>query len=114
MHELGLVTHVARAIEEIGKEEKLTEVASVTLEIGEVSGVIPEYLTDCWKYFRVKSELLKGAELKIETIPAITICGDCQKTFSTLEYKKQCPYCGGDATWLVTGNEFNIKEIAAC
>ena len=26
MHELGLVTHVVRAIEEIGKEEKLTEV----------------------------------------------------------------------------------------
>ena len=42
MHELGLVTHVVRAIEEIGKEEKLTEVASVTLEIGEVSGVIPD------------------------------------------------------------------------
>mgnify|MGYP000869055429 CR=1 FL=1 len=114
MHELGLVKHVVRAIEEIGKEEKLTEVASVTLEIGEVSGVIPDYLTDCWKYFRVKSELLKAAELKIETVPAITICGDCQKTFPTLEYKKQCPYCGGEATWLVAGNEFNIKEIVAC
>lgn len=34
MHELGLVTHVVRAIEEIGKEEKLTEVASVTLRSG--------------------------------------------------------------------------------
>ena len=100
MHELGLVTHVVRAIEEIGKEEKLTEVASVTLEIGEVSGVIPDYLEDCWKYFRKRSELLKEAELKIETIPAVTICGDCQKTFSTLEYKKQCPHCGGEDTWL--------------
>ena len=114
MHELGLVTHVVRAIEEIGKEEKLTEVASVTLEIGEVSGVIPDYLEDCWKYFRKRSELLKEAELKIETIPAVTICGDCQKTFSTLEYKKQCPHCGREDTWLTAGNEFNIKEITAC
>ena len=99
MHELGLVTHVVRAIEEIGKEEKLTEVASVTLEIGEVSGVIPDYLEDCWKYFRKRSELLKEAELKIETIPAVTICGDCQKTFSTLEYKKPVSYThlGGKA-----------------
>ena len=113
MHELGLVTHVVRAIEEIGKEEKLTEVASVTLEIGEVSGVIPDYLEDCWKYFRARSELLKEAELKIETIPAVTICGDCQKTFSTLKYKKQCPHCGREDTWLTAGNEFNIKEITA-
>lgn len=114
MHELGLVTHVVRTIEEIGKEEKLSEVASVTLEIGEVSGVIPDYLIDCWKYFRNRSEILKEAELEIETIPAVTLCEDCQKTYSTLEYKKICPYCGSESTYLTAGNEFNIKEITAC
>lgn len=114
MHELGLVTHVVRTIEDLSKEEQLTEVASVTLEIGEVSGVIPDYLTDCWNYFRAKSELLKEAELKIQEIPAVTICENCQKTYSTLEYKKICPHCGSESTYLVAGNEFNIKEIEAC
>lgn len=114
MHELGLVTHVVRTIEELASEEQLTEVASVTLEIGEVSGVIPDYLTDCWKYFRAKTELMKDAELKIEEISAVTICEDCQKTYSTMEFKKICPYCGGGSTHLVMGNEFNIKEIEAC
>lgn len=114
MHELGLVTHVVRTIEEVGREEHLTEVASVTLEIGEVSGVIPDYLIDCWKYFRSRSEILKGAELDIETVPAVTMCEDCQKTYPTLEYKKICPYCGGEATYLAAGNEFRIKEIVAC
>lgn len=64
MHELGLVTHVVRAIEEIGKEENMTEVASVTLEIGEVSGVIPDYLEDCWKYFRGKVRTSEGSGAK--------------------------------------------------
>ncbi len=114
MHELGLVTRVARSIEEVSKEEQLTRVASVTLEIGEVSGVIPEYLTDCWKYFRAKSELLKEAELKIKEIPAVTLCEDCKKTYSTLEYKKICPNCGSSSTCLAAGDEFNIKEIEAC
>lgn len=114
MHELGLVTHIARTIEEISREEALTQVSSVTLEIGEVSGVISDYLMDCWKYFREKSEVLKEAKLRILKIPGVTICEDCGKTYSTMEYKKICPYCGSRSTHLVMGNEFNIKEIEAC
>ena len=114
MHELGLVTTVVRTIEELAVEENLTEVASVTLEIGEVSGVIPEYLTDCWKYFKVRSKLLADAQLRINKIEARTYCEDCQKTYSTLKYKKRCPYCKGAHTYLERGSEFNIKEIEAC
>ena len=36
--------------EKIVEENHLTQVASVTLEVGEVSGIIPYYLTDCWKW----------------------------------------------------------------
>ena len=50
MHELGVVFHVIESVENIGKENQLTKVASVTLEVGEVSGVVPSYLTDCWKF----------------------------------------------------------------
>lgn len=114
MHELGLVTHIVRTIEDISIEEQLTNVSSVTLELGEVSGVIPDYLTDCWKYFKVKSELLKEADLKIFMIPAVTLCEDCNGTYSTVKYKKTCPHCGSGTTYLKTGNEFNIKEIEAC
>lgn len=38
MHELGIVFHVIRAVENIGREQGLTDVASVTLELGQVSG----------------------------------------------------------------------------
>lgn len=114
MHELGLVTHIVRTVEEISREDALKKVSSVTLELGEVSGVIPDYLIDCWKYFRVKSKLLVEAELKILEIPAVTACEDCKETYSTLEFKKVCPHCGSEATYLVTGNEFIIKEIEAC
>ena len=41
MHELGIVFHVIRAVENIGREQGLTDVASVTLELGQVSGVVP-------------------------------------------------------------------------
>ena len=67
MHELGTVFYVIREVEQVVEENHLTKVASVTLEIGEVSGIIPYYLTDCWQWAIQKSQYLKEAELKIET-----------------------------------------------
>ena len=79
MHELGIIVHVMRTVEEVAAENNLTEIRSVTCEIGEVSGVVPEYMTDCWGYARSRSELLKDSELKIEIIPGVTMCEDCGK-----------------------------------
>ena len=113
MHELGTVIYIIETVEKLAEENKLTEIGSVTLEVGEVSGIIPDYLSDFWLYARKKSEILKNAELKIETIPGITFCQDCKKTYSTVEYAKECPYCHSFNTFLITGNEYNIKEIEA-
>lgn len=40
MHELGVVFHVIKTVEEAAKENRLTEIEAVTLQIGEVSGVV--------------------------------------------------------------------------
>ena len=114
MHELGVVFPVIKTVEEVAKENDITEIKSVTLEIGEVSTVIEDYLRKCWKWsVEKKSELLKETELIVEKIKAITFCEDCEKTYATVEFGKKCPYCGSLKTYLVTGNEFNIKEIEA-
>lgn len=111
MHELGTIVYVIDTVEKIAAENKLTEVASVTLEVGEVSGIVPSYLADFWLYARKKSELLKETELKIEALPAVTFCQDCKQTYPTVEFAKECPHCHSTNTFLVTGNEYNIKEI---
>ena len=113
MHELGIAFHIADSVVRIAEENEAKHVRSVTLEVGEVSGIVPDYLSDFWLYARKKSELLKDAELKIETIKGVTYCQDCRKTYSTVQYAKICPYCGSGNTFLVTGNEYNIKEIEA-
>jgi len=113
MHELGTVIYIIETVEKLCEENKLTTVGSVTLEVGEVSGIVPDYLSDFWLYARNKSEFLKEAELKIEEIKAVTYCEDCKKTYPTVQYAKICPHCQSENTFLVTGNEFNIKEIEA-
>lgn len=113
MHELGTIVYVIDTVEKICKENNLTEVASITLEIGEVSAIVPDYLKDFFDWSKKKSEYLKDCELIIVDLPAVTYCQDCKKTYSTVEYGKTCPYCESGNTFLVTGNEYNIKEIEA-
>ena len=113
MHELGIVFHIIDTIEEIAKEQNLEKVASVTIEVGEVSTVIPSYLEDCWKWAVKKHELFKDSVLISEPIEAITYCEDCKKTYETVKYAKVCPHCNSENTFLLQGNEVQIKEIEA-
>ena len=57
MHELGIVFHTIRTIENVAEEQGLTRVGSVTLELGEVSGAIPQELVSCWDWAVNRTEL---------------------------------------------------------
>ena len=113
MHELGTIYYVIDTVEKLMVENQLTKVGSITLEVGEVSGIIPSYLTDFWTWARAKTEHFQDTELKIEELKAVTYCQNCKQTYSTMTYGKECPYCHSGNTFLVTGNEYNIKEIEA-
>ena len=52
MHELGIIVHVAKTLKHVALQENVSKIGSVTLEIGEVSGIVESYLTDCWEYYR--------------------------------------------------------------
>ena len=54
MHELGIVVHISKTLEELAQENNITDIRRVTLQIGKVSGIVPEYLVDCWKYYKKK------------------------------------------------------------
>ena len=96
MHELGIVFHTIRTIEEVAAEQGLTRVGSVTLELGEVSGAIPQELVSCWDWAVNRTELLRGAPLKIETLPAVTHCEGCGENYPTVRHGRTCPHCGSD------------------
>lgn len=112
MHELGIVFHIADSVVQVAKDNGAAHVHSVTLEVGEVSTVIPEYLLDVWKWNCKRTPMLEDCELLVERLPAVTYCDACGKTYPTVEHGKTCPRCGSDRTWLQTGNEVNIREIS--
>ena len=113
MHEMGIVLHLAKTLDETAQENKLTAIGRVTLQVGEVSGIMTDLFTDAWNYFKVRHPVLKNSELVIEPIPAVTWCDACRREYETVRYGKTCPYCGSGETWLLRGNECVIKEIEA-
>ena len=113
MHELGIVFHIMDTLEEVARENQLEEIRSVTMEIGEVSSVIPDYLTDCWKWAVGKKPRLSSCEMKVEVLPAVTFCEACGREYGTVAHGRICPLCGSEKTYLLRGNELNIKEIEA-
>ena len=50
MHELGIVFYIIRDVKQVAEENHVSHVSRVVMHIGEVSTVIPEYLTDCWRW----------------------------------------------------------------
>lgn len=113
MHELGIVFSILDRLEDVAKENNLSHIRRVTLELGEVSTVIPEYVTPCFDWAVKKRPLFGDTSLEIETIHAVTVCNNCHKTYDTVPNGITCPFCGSRETELVTGNEINIKEIEA-
>ena len=111
MHELGIVFYIIRDVKQVAEENHVGHVSTVVMNIGEVSTVVPEYLTDCWRWAADREELLKGCELRVNTLPAVTWCDDCKQEYGTVRYGKKCPFCGSEHTWLLRGNEVEIKEI---
>ncbi|WP_455502202.1 hydrogenase maturation nickel metallochaperone HypA [Gemmiger sp.] len=113
MHELGIVFHIIRTVEDVARQNNVARIRRVTLQLGEVSGVVESYLQDCWKWAAAKSAILPDAVLTVETIPAVTVCEDCGEQYPTVRFGRTCPRCQSTRTHLVQGNEMLIKEIEA-
>lgn len=111
MHELGIVMNVIKQVEQVAAENGVKQVYKLSMEVGEVSSVVPELFKDCFEWAKKKTTYLKETELELVILEGISYCRDCKSTYSTTAYAKKCPNCGSGNTYLVTGNEINIKQI---
>ena len=111
MHELGLVKHVIAQAEKTAEENGAERVLILTLEIGEVSSIVPSYFTDCFEWAKKKTRLMRDTELEMIILKAVSYCTKCKNTYKTTEHAKICPYCKSAETYLVTGNEMTIKDM---
>lgn len=112
MHELGIVYQIVRAVDEVKQEQSLSEIEAITLEIGEMSDVVPRFINEAWQTVR-KSTDYPDAEMRIEIIPARARCRQCGFEESVKRIDLECPHCNSTDFEIISGREFIIKEIIA-
>jgi hydrogenase nickel incorporation protein HypA/HybF len=112
MHELGIVYEVIRVVDNFVKENHLTRVDKIVLEIGQLSQAIPRFIEECFPAAVDETDYM-DTKLEIITLPANAKCGDCSEIYNIVEHKKICPKCQSEKFVLVSGEEFNIREVVA-
>ena len=113
MHELGIVFEIQKRVVAVAEENdlRLRDIASVVVEVGEASTIVPRYLKECWPAATDGTEMEHTA-LEIEILVATVECKKCGTIYEYLKNDRVCPKCGAWECVMVTGQEFNIKEIS--
>ena len=113
MHELGVVIEVIKTVENFARQNALTKIDTLVLQIGELSSMIPKYIEACYPA-AVDGTLLQETKLKIEVLPGNAICKNCNKVFNLILNNNKCPKCASKDWEILCGKEFMIKEVIAC
>ena len=113
MHELGIVVKVLEQVDAAAEEYRTEKILKVTMEVGEVSSIVPDLFTDAFDWAKKKTRFAQEAELEMIIIEGRTYCKSCGETYKTTEHGKRCPYCGSYETYLLTGDQVIIKDVAA-
>ena len=50
MHELGIVVKVLEQVDEVAEQYKAEKIMKVTMEVGEVSTIVPDLFTDAFNW----------------------------------------------------------------
>ena len=112
MHELGICDAMLKMVRGIMKDEELTEIEKITVEVGSLSGVVPRYLEDCWVAVTEGTEL-EDAEFVVEELAGTAACMDCGEEFIADVNDLRCPFCRSTKLAPLTGRDLTLKEILA-
>lgn len=117
MHELSLAENVVSIVSKDAAQKGLTRVATVEIEVGEVSGVLAHALREAFP-LAARGTMLEGARLTVVETPARVVCNCCRREYGPTQEGWSCPGCGAQDVSLVSGEELQIKsytgEAEAC
>jgi hydrogenase nickel incorporation protein HypA/HybF len=110
MHELGITRSIVDIAERTARQQGAAVIRSVTVEIGDLSGVVAEAVEFCFEAC-CQGTLLEGAELIVVRIPGRARCRDCGAESAVDNFTFACPACDGFALERLQGEELNIREL---
>ena len=110
MHEMSIVASIVDIAEDEARKANAKKITELELDIGTISGIEFEALNFAFIALKPKT-MLKDAEIKINTIQAISKCLKCDNEFETENVFTLCPECDSYETMVLQGKEMKVKSI---
>lgn len=112
MHELGIMESALGLVQRYAAENHACRVERVVLRIGTLSGVDPESLRFAFDVVS-RGTPAEGAELEIESVPAVAYCAGCQREFPGTDrgFIFACPNCGDLCGEIRRGREIELGRL---
>ena len=110
MHELSVVASLFEILEEKVREQKGKRITLVKLQIGALSGIVPELLETAFDIYK-KDTIAAEAELKISLVPLKVRCEDCQKVMIKDDFVFICDNCSSTNIKTLEGTELILEKM---
>jgi hydrogenase nickel incorporation protein HypA/HybF len=110
MHELSIAQDLISLILQTAEQNQARRVTSVTLEIGELSGVEPDALTLAYEVVS-RGTLAEGSQMVIEHKPLTVRCPACCWEGEAEKIYPVCGGCGQLSVQVTGGREMRLLSI---
>ena len=110
MHELTFATEMVRTLQGILQKEGASEVVSISVEIGAMSGIEREPFAFCFP-IAAEGTPVENARLIIDETPLSVRCTACKKDSKPEFPTVTCVECGSSEVEIVSGRDFVIKSM---
>lgn len=110
MHELSLISNLFEMLEEQAKEKNALRITRVKLQVGLLSGAVPELLKTAFDLYK-KDTIAATAEIEIEEVPFRIRCRACSAEMTRDDFILQCESCGATDLETIAGTELILEKL---
>ena len=110
MHELSIIASLFEIMEEKAQEKGSKKIISMKLQVGKLSGVVPEFLITAFDMYK-KDTIAHDAKLEIEEVPLKIHCKTCKKSMTLDNFVFICLHCGSQDLKTLTGTELLLEKM---
>jgi len=110
MHELSLITNLFEILEEKAAEKEAIRILSVKLQVGLLSGAVPELLKTSFDIYK-KDTIAAEAELEIIEIPFKVECNVCHTQMIKDDLVALCDACGSIDLKTLQGTDLFLLKM---
>lgn len=110
MHEFSIAESLLQSVADQLRANGATRVHALTVQVGALSGVVPDALRFAWDALAPGSAAA-GAALTIEEVPVSCYCATCAREFAAGPGQYHCPACGERSADVRRGQELHLMRM---